>query len=117
VRRLGEREPQEPIQPALGGETGPGGEQDTEVGRSRHQTLVVDRSHEGVSGHHLDIVEIDPLGSCVVVVHGDNGVTIDGVPHAAGARETWRPGQKLVLGDASPSARPCVLELAPPQGD
>ena len=87
------------------------------VGRSRHQTLVVDRSHEGVSGHHLDIVEIDPLGSCVVVVHGDNGVTIDGVPHAAGARETWRPGQKLVLGDASPSARPCVLELAPPQGD
>jgi len=87
------------------------------VGRSRHQTLVVDRSHEGVSGHHLDIVEIDPLGSCVVVVHGDNGVTIDGVPHAAGARETWRPGQKLVLGDAAPSLKPCVLELVSPQGD
>ena len=49
------------------------------VGRSRHQTLVVDRRHEGVSGHHLDIVEIDPAGGCVVVVHGDNGVTIDGV--------------------------------------
>ena len=86
------------------------------VGRSRHQTLVVDRGHEGVSGHHLDIVEIDPAGGCVVVVHGDNGVTIDGVPHAAGARVPWQPGQKLVLGDASPAAVPCVLELAPPQG-
>jgi pSer/pThr/pTyr-binding forkhead associated (FHA) protein len=52
------------------------------VGRSRHQTLVVDRGHEGVSGHHLDIVELDPDGGCVVAVHGDNGVTIDGVAHA-----------------------------------
>ena len=86
------------------------------VGRSRHQTLVVDRSHEGVSGHHLDIVEIDPQGGCTVVVHGDNGVTIDGVPHAPGARERWLPGQKLVLGDGSAAAVPCVLELAPPQG-
>jgi pSer/pThr/pTyr-binding forkhead associated (FHA) protein len=86
------------------------------VGRSRHQTLVVDRSHEGVSGHHLDIVEIDPQGGCTVVVLGDNGVTIDGVPHAPGARERWLPGQKLVLGDGSAAAVPCVLELAPPQG-
>ena len=86
------------------------------VGRSRHQTLVVDRGHEGVSGHHLDIVELDPAGGCVVVVHGDNGVTIDGVAHATGSRVPWRPGQKLVLGDASPAAVPCVLELAPPQG-
>src|SRR4030095_16287206 len=29
------------------------------VGRSRSQTLVVDRRHEAVSGHHLDIVELD----------------------------------------------------------
>jgi hypothetical protein len=85
------------------------------VGRSRHQTLVVDRSHEGVSGHHLDIVEPDGGGGCVVVVHGDNGIAIDGVEHAAGARVPWQPGQKLVLGDAGPAAVPCVLELAPPQ--
>jgi pSer/pThr/pTyr-binding forkhead associated (FHA) protein len=85
------------------------------VGRSRHQTLVVDRSHEGVSGHHLDIVEIDEKGGCTVVVHGDNGVTIDGVPHSPGARERWLPGQRLVLGDGSAAAVPCVLELAPPQ--
>jgi len=86
------------------------------VGRSRHQTLVVDRGHEGVSGHHLDIVELDPDGACVVVVHGDNGVTIDGIAHAAGARVRWQPGQKLVLGDASQAPAPCVLELASPQG-
>jgi len=86
------------------------------VGRSRHQTLVVDRSHEGVSGHHLDIVEMDPEGGCTVVVHGDNGVTIDGAAHATGARVRWLPGQKLVLGDGSAAAVPCVLELAPPQG-
>ncbi|MEO5882112.1 MAG: hypothetical protein ABIQ06_06815, partial [Caldimonas sp.] len=87
------------------------------VGRSRHQTLVVDRGHEGVSGHHLDIVEFDPAEGCVVVVHGDNGLTIDGVAHAAGARVGWQPGQKLVLGDASSAAVPCTLELASPQGD
>lgn len=84
------------------------------VGRSRHQTLVVDRSHEGVSGHHLDIVELDASGGCVVVVHGDNGIAIDGVQHATGARVPWQAGHKLVLGDAGPASVPCVLELAPP---
>ncbi len=86
------------------------------IGRSRHQTLVVDRGHEGVSGHHLDIVELDPDGACVILVHGDNGVTLDGAAHGAGARVRWQPGQKLVLGDASRAEVPCVLELAPPQG-
>jgi hypothetical protein len=86
------------------------------VGRSRHQTLVVDRGHEGVSGHHLDIVELDPDGACVVLVHGDNGVTIAGVAHAAGARVRWQPGEKLVLGDASQAPVLCMLELAPAQG-
>ena len=82
------------------------------VGRSRHQTLVVDRSHEGVSGHHLDIVELDASGACVVVVHGDNGVQIDGARHPSGARVRWQAGQKLVLGDAPQAQVPCVLELA-----
>ena len=86
------------------------------VGRSRHQTLVVDRGHEGVSGHHLDIVELDPDGACLVVVHGDNGVRIDGARHAPGARIRWQAGQKLVLGDASEAEVPCVLELASPDG-
>ena len=30
--------------------------------------------HEGVSGHHVDIVELDDGGGSMVVVHGDNGV-------------------------------------------
>ncbi len=84
------------------------------IGRSRHQTLVVDRGHEGVSGHHLDILEIDADGGCTVVVHGDNGIAIDGIAHAAGSRARWLPGQKLVLGDGPAAAVPCVLELAPP---
>ena len=55
-------------------------------------------------------------GGCVVVVHGDNGVhdrRRARMPPARACR--WQPGQKLVLGDASPAAVPCVLELAPPQ--
>ena len=32
------------------------------VGRSRNQALVVDWAHEGVSGHHVDIVELDEGG-------------------------------------------------------
>lgn len=82
------------------------------VGRSRHQTLVVDRGHEGVSGHHLDIVELDD-GGASVIVHGDNGVLVDGVRHPAGARVRWPAGQKLVLGDAAQAQAPCVLELVP----
>ena len=81
------------------------------VGRSRNQTLVVDRQHEGVSGHHLDIVELDE-SAAHVVVHGDNGVIVDGVPHAAGARLRWSLGQSMVLG-ASPHDHPtCRLMLA-----
>ena len=58
----------------------------------------------------------EQFGGCTVVVHGDNGVTIDGVAHATGARVRWQPGQKLVLGDASPAAVACTLELTPPPG-
>jgi hypothetical protein len=80
------------------------------VGRSRNQTLVVDRRHEGVSGHHLDIVELDESGA-QVVVHGDNGVLIEGVPHATGARFRWKVGETMVLG-ASPHDHPtCTLTL------
>jgi hypothetical protein len=85
------------------------------VGRSRHQTLVVDRSHEGVSGHHLDIVEIDPEAAARRRPRRQRR-HVDGAAHATGARVRWLPGQKLVLGDGSAAAVPCVLELAPPQG-
>ena len=85
------------------------------VGRSRHQTLVVDRGHEGVSGHHLDIVELDADGASVVV-HGDNGVLIEGVRHPTGAQVRWQAGQKLVLGDSPEAHAPCTLELTAPDG-
>ena len=55
------------------------------VGRSRSQALVIDWAHEGVSGHHIDIVEIDEAG-VTVVVHGDNGITIAGAAYPSGAR-------------------------------
>ena len=81
------------------------------VGRSRNQTLVVDRSHDAVSGHHLDVVALDAAGADVVV-HGDNGVWVEGVRHAAGTRFHWNVGQTLVLGstaDAGPSlALACI---------
>jgi hypothetical protein len=81
------------------------------VGRSRNQALVVERRHEGVSGHHLDLVALDDSG-VHVVVHGDNGVVADGVARAAGERFLWRPGETLVLG-ALPGERPaCTLTLA-----
>ena len=41
--------------------------------------MVIDRRHEGVSGHHLSITDIDAAGAGGVV-HGDNGVSIDGGP-------------------------------------
>ena len=53
------------------------------IGRSRNQGLVIDWAHEDVSGHHVDIVEMDESGA-KVVVHGDNGVTVAGVNASAG---------------------------------
>ncbi len=81
------------------------------VGRSRHQQLVVDRAHESVSGHHLDIVELDDAGA-QVVVHGDNGVTVEGVAYPAGASFRWKVGDTMVLGPAAEGERECTLRLA-----
>lgn len=82
------------------------------VGRSRNQTLVVDRRHEGVSGHHLEIVEFDETGADVIV-QGDNGVTIEGVRHAQGARCRWDAGKTMMLGVASDDEPGCTLLLMP----
>ena len=80
------------------------------VGRSRNQTLVVDRQHEGVSGHHLDITELDESG-VQVAVHGDNGVLVDGVRHGPGTRFRWLAAQTLVLGASAHDHPTCRLTL------
>ena len=81
------------------------------VGRSRHQQLVIDRAHEEVSGHHLDIVELDDAGA-QVVVHGDNGVIVEGVAYPAGARFRWKVGDTMVLGPTRQGEHDCTLRLA-----
>jgi hypothetical protein len=80
------------------------------IGRSRGQTLVVDRRHAGVSGSHVVIDAVDDEG-VHGSVEGDNGIVIDGDAHAAGARFAWRPGQTLVLGGALPGEPACTLAL------
>jgi hypothetical protein len=80
------------------------------VGRSRNQTVVIDRRHDAVSGHHLDIVALDEA-SAQVVVHGDNGVIVDGMPYAPGACLQWKPGQPMVLGAIADDAGACTLML------
>jgi pSer/pThr/pTyr-binding forkhead associated (FHA) protein len=80
------------------------------IGRSRNQTLVVDRHHEGVSGHHLDITGLDDSG-VQVLVHGGNGVLVDGVPHGPGSRFHWFAEQTLVLGASPDDHPPCRLTL------
>jgi hypothetical protein len=81
------------------------------VGRSHGQTLVIDWSHEGVSGHHLDIDAIDEHAAHGLV-HGDNGIEIDGEHHGAGARFRWTLGQTMVLGGSLPGEPRCTLSLA-----
>jgi len=80
------------------------------IGRSRGQTLVIDRRHAGVSGHHVAIDAIDDEGVQGTVV-GDNGVVVDGVRFDTGARFAWRPGQTMVLGGSLPGEPPCALSL------
>jgi pSer/pThr/pTyr-binding forkhead associated (FHA) protein len=80
------------------------------IGRSRGQTLVIDRRHAGVSGHHVAIDAIDDDGVHGSVV-GDNGVVVDGVRFDSGARFAWRAGQTMVLGGSLPGETPCALAL------
>jgi pSer/pThr/pTyr-binding forkhead associated (FHA) protein len=80
------------------------------IGRSRDQTLVIERRHAGVSGHHVAIESIDDDGAHGVVA-GDNGVVVDGASYDAGTRFAWRPGQTMVLGGALAGEQPCSLAL------
>jgi pSer/pThr/pTyr-binding forkhead associated (FHA) protein len=81
------------------------------IGRSRGQALVIDWSHAGVSGHHADIDRIDEEAA-YGVVHGDNGIDIDGTHYATGNRFHWALGQTMVLGGSLPGEPPCTLSLA-----
>ena len=84
------------------------------VGRSRSQALVIDWAHEGVSGHHIDIVEIDDAG-VAVVVHGDNGIAIAGAAYPSGARLRWNAGESMVLGRIIGHEPECRLTLSRPE--
>ena len=81
------------------------------VGRSRNQQLVIDRIHEVVSGHHLDIVEVD-ASSAQVVVQGDNGVVVEGIAYPPGTRFRWKVGDTMVLGPALHGEPECTLTLS-----
>jgi len=81
------------------------------IGRSRNQDLVVDWAHEGVSGHHVDLTNIDDTGA-EVEVHGDNGVTVAGTTHAQGSRFRWRVNERMTLGRASGEEPECTLMLS-----
>ena len=83
------------------------------IGRSRNQQLVIDRSHESVSGHHLDILAVDDRAADVRV-HGDNGVVVGGVVHPAGALLRWALGETLILAPTLPGDVPCTLSLSRP---
>jgi len=81
------------------------------IGRSRNQALVIDWAHEDVSGHHVDIVELDE-GGAKVAVHGDNGVTVAGVAHGPGTQFRWHPGETMVVGRAGEKEPECTLTLS-----
>lgn len=81
------------------------------IGRSRTQKLVIDWTHEGVSGHHVDLLEPDSAG-VQAVVHGDNGVTVEGIEHPAGTQFRWAVGQTMRLGRAVNDEPECTLMLS-----
>ena len=71
----------------------------------------MDWAHEGVSGHHVDILNIDEAGA-EVAVHGDNGVTVEGTTHPSGHRFRWRLNERMTLGRASGEEPECTLMLS-----
>jgi hypothetical protein len=81
------------------------------VGRSREQALVVDRAHADVSGRHLEIVAADADGAWVVV-HGDNGVMVEGAPHGPGTRFLWKSGETMQVGRANTLTPACTLTFS-----
>jgi uncharacterized Zn-binding protein involved in type VI secretion len=91
----------------------PCGDKPLHVGRSRNQHVVIDWAHQAVSGHHLDLVECDATGA-TAIVHGDNGVIVDGVAHRAGTRFRWSVGQPMLLARPLEGEPQCTLTLSRP---
>jgi pSer/pThr/pTyr-binding forkhead associated (FHA) protein len=81
------------------------------IGRSRNQSLVIDGAHADVSGRHVEIVGLDDAGASVVV-HGDNGVTVEGIAYGSGARFVWKRGETMVLGRGDASGPACTVALS-----
>ena len=72
---------------------------------------MIDWTHDEVSARHIEIVAVDEAGASVVV-HGDNGVTIDGTAYGSGARLRWNPGETLLLGNVDGKSPACTLTLS-----
>ena len=81
------------------------------IGRSRNQALVIDWTHADVSGRHVEVVAFEDDGVSVLV-HGDNGVRVDGTAYESGARFRWKPGEALTLGGTAEQIPACTLTLA-----
>ncbi len=81
------------------------------IGRSRARTIVIDWSHAGVSGHHIDIDRVDDEAA-YGTVRGDNGVEIEGEHHGPGTAVRWGFGQTMALGGSLPGEASCRLTLA-----
>jgi hypothetical protein len=81
------------------------------VGRSRSQALVIDWAHADVSGRHFEIISLDESGA-QIVVHGDNGVTVNGTSYGPGSELKWKLGETLLLGGAAEQESSCTLTLS-----
>lgn len=81
------------------------------IGRSRNQGLVIDWAHTDVSGRHVDIVGFDASGA-LVLVHGDNGVSIGDTSYPVGAQFCWKAGEEMLLGRMDAQAPRCRLLLS-----
>lgn len=81
------------------------------IGRSRNQSLIIDWTHADVSGRHVEIIGLDDSGAAVLV-HGDNGVTVNGTTYATGAQFRWKPGEEMLLGETDGTMPRCRLTLA-----
>ena len=81
------------------------------IGRSRGQAIVVDRRHQGVSGHHLEIDAIDEQaaqGTCTATTAS----SIDGRRHAPARASTGRSATMLCSAARLPGEPACRFVLA-----
>jgi len=89
----------------------PSADKPLRVGRSRNQDVVIDWAHQSVSGHHVDVTACDATGA-TAVVHGDNGVIVEGVAHRAGTSFRWSIGQPMLLARPADGEPRCTLTLS-----